>query len=139
MKQKLKVLVVDDEEVVQRFFNSFFKDKNVEVDMVGNGKDAVSSAKKNHYDLILMDIVLPEIHGVQAYEKIKEAGKEIPTIMFTGYAVDSLINRAIKDGITAIMRKPFTVKELEDKIKSVIKQNNLHLLRKVYPAWRKAT
>ena len=110
---KMKVLVVDDEKTVRDFFREFLKKKDVEVEFADTGKGAVEEAGKNHYDLIFMDIVLPEIHGVQAYEKLKELGKKIPVVMMTGYAVEGLIERARKNGIKHILKKPFTLNEVE--------------------------
>jgi CheY-like chemotaxis protein len=112
-EKKMKVLVVDDEKTVRDFFREFLKKKDAEVDFADTGKGAVEEAGKNHYDLIFMDIVLPEIHGVQAYEKLKELGRKIPVVMMTGYAVEGLIERARKGGIKTILKKPFTLKEVE--------------------------
>jgi CheY-like chemotaxis protein len=112
-KRKMKVLVVDDEKSVRDFFGEFLKKKNAEVEFSRDGKGALDEAMKSHYDLIFMDIVLPEIHGVQAYEKIKEFGKKVPVVMMTGYAVEGLVERAKKDGIKYIIHKPFTLKEVE--------------------------
>ena len=111
--KKMSVLVVDDEKTVRDFFREYLKSKNADVDFADTGKGAVEEAGKNHYDLIFMDIVLPEIHGVQAYEKLKELGKKIPVVMMTGYAVEGLIERARKGGIRTILKKPFTLKEVE--------------------------
>ena len=118
-EKKMKVLVVDDEKTVRDFFREFFKKKDMEVEFADNGKGAVMEAGQNHYDLIFMDIVLPEIHGVQAYEKIKELGKKIPVVMMTGYAVEDLIERAKRNGIKHIIKKPFILKEIEEAIEEV--------------------
>jgi len=117
--KKMKVLIVDDEKTVRDFFREFFKKKEMEVEFAENGKTAVLEAGQNHYDLIFMDIVLPEIHGVQAYEKIKELGKNIPVIMMTGYAVEELVERAKKNGIKHIIKKPFNLKEIEGVVEEV--------------------
>jgi len=118
--KKMSVLVVDDEKTVREFFREFLKKKNAEVDFADTGKGAVEEAGKNHYDLIFMDIVLPEIHGVQAYEKLKELGKRIPVVMMTGYAVEGLIERARKGGIRTILKKPFTLNEVDAAYNEVI-------------------
>ena len=120
-EKKMKVLVVDDEKSVREFFREFLKKKNAEVEFVSSGKGAVEEAGKNHYDLIFMDIVLPEIHGVQAYEKLKELGKKIPVIMMTGYSVEELIKRAYKDGIKSVLKKPFALQEVETVFDEVAK------------------
>jgi CheY-like chemotaxis protein len=117
---KIKVLVVDDEKSVRDFFGEFLRKKDAEVEFADNGKGALDEVRKNHFDLIFMDIVLPQIHGVQAYEKIMELGKKIPVVMMTGYAVEGLVKRARKEGIKWILKKPFTLKEVESVFDEVV-------------------
>ena len=119
--KKMRVLVVDDEKSVRSFFSEFFKNKNAEVEFADTGKGAVDEAGKNHYDLIFMDIVLPEIHGVQAHEKIIELGQRIPVVMMTGYTVEGLIQRAFKNGVKKILKKPFTLREVEEVYEEVVR------------------
>jgi len=123
--KKMNVMVVDDDESVRDFFGEFLKRKEADVAFADNGRSAVDEAHKNHYDLIFMDIVLPEIHGVQAYEKIKELGQKIPVVMMTGYAVEELIKRARKDGVKAVLKKPFTLKEVEMVYDEVVKSSEV--------------
>jgi CheY-like chemotaxis protein len=71
-----------------------------------------------------MDIVLPEIHGVQAYEKIRELGRKIPVVMMTGYAVEELVRRAQKDGVKRVLKKPFTLQEVEKVFDEIFAENS---------------
>ena len=82
-----KVLIVDDEPRVREVFKEFCEaTKSVEVDLAENGVEAVEKVKNTEYDLVTMDLIMPEMSGVEAVTRIKETKPHLPVIVITGNA-----------------------------------------------------
>ena len=116
-----KILVVDDEEDIREALKEYLEELGYEVSVAENGKTAYEALLARDYDLVLMDMFMPEMNGAEALLKVKEAGKK-PTnvILMTGYAgEDTAAIEALKQEgiIKRILRKPFSFKDLEDIIK----------------------
>jgi len=116
-----KILVVDDEEEIREALKDYLEELGYEVTVAENGKTAYEALLAKDYDLVLMDMFMPEMNGAEVLLKLKEAGKK-PTnvILMTGYAgEDTATIEALKQEgiIKRILRKPFSFKDLEDIIK----------------------
>lgn len=72
---KFKLLVAEDETICQMALKNFAKKLNIDIDIAGNGAIAVDKAKANDYDLVLMDMFMPELDGKQATEAIRKLEK----------------------------------------------------------------
>ena len=70
--RKFKLLVAEDETICQMALKNFAKKLDIEIDIAGNGAIAVDKATANHYDLVLMDMFMPELDGRQATEAIRK-------------------------------------------------------------------
>jgi len=92
------------------------------------GYKAIEGVKGGHYDLILMDIRLPDINGVEAFIKIKEIDPRVRVIMMTGFAVLDMINEAIKQGAYACIHKPFDMERLLELIENALKEKRRIIL-----------
>jgi signal transduction histidine kinase len=116
-----KILVVDDEEDIREALKEYLEELGYEVTVAENGKTAYEALLAKDYDLVLMDMFMPEMNGAEVLLKLKEAGKK-PTnvILMTGYAgEDTTTIEALKQEgiIKRVLRKPFSFKDLEDIIK----------------------
>jgi CheY-like chemotaxis protein len=69
---KFKLLVAEDETICQMALKNFAKKLDIDIDIAGNGSIALNKAKENHYDLVLMDMFMPELDGKQATEAIRK-------------------------------------------------------------------
>ncbi|MCL2878992.1 MAG: response regulator transcription factor [Treponema sp.] len=112
---KLKILLADDQslfaESLKTFLNNYAEDMTV-VNIAANGSEAVAMARKYHPDVILMDIRMPEIDGVEAVRKIKEFSPEMKIIMLTTYREDYFIHSALKAGASGYLLKDISPTEL---------------------------
>ena len=119
----MKILVVDDEELIRNVIKEYLKLDNYQVDEAEDGFIAVSKAKENDYDLIIMDIMMPKKDGYQAVKEIKQF-KNNPFIMLSarGEEYDKLIGFDL--GIDDYVTKPFSPKELVARVKAVLKRSN---------------
>jgi len=115
----LRILLVDDQLDTLENLKDVFEDLKFEVDTLDCGSKVVNYLKEKVFDVILMDIKMPTMDGVETYRKIKETCKADKTtvILMTAYSVDDLIKEAIHDGVYAIIRKPINFEKLFNMIK----------------------
>lgn len=119
-----KILVIDDEELIIKSLSRLLEKNGYEPFVVKNGQDALIVSEEEEFDLILADIRMPGINGVEAvksiYEKMEAKGKRIPVIFITGYADAQVEKEAAALNPAAYIYKPFDIKELVDKVKEVL-------------------
>jgi CheY-like chemotaxis protein len=102
-----KILIVDDEQWVREVFKDFCDLTNAfEIDLAGSGTEAVSKASSNKYDLITMDLIMPEISGLEALREIKRVSPRVPVMVITGNATDKVVNEAGIIGACKVLYKP---------------------------------
>ncbi len=119
----MKILVVDDEELIRNVIKEYLVVEAYEVDEASDGMSAIEMVKNNDYDLIVMDIMMPKMDGYQACKEIKKI-KDIPFIMLSARSeeYDKLIGFDL--GIDDYVTKPFSPKELVARIKAILKRNS---------------
>jgi CheY-like chemotaxis protein len=79
----IKILVVEDDKHVRKLMNAVLKREGYEVVTAGNGKEALEALEVQHIDLIILDIMMPEMDGYEFAEELKEADNRIPILMAT--------------------------------------------------------
>jgi two-component system, cell cycle response regulator DivK len=116
------VLVVEDNELNLRLFCDLLKAHGYEPDAVGDGRDAIARARAVRPDLIVMDIQLPHVSGLELIETIKRdhdlAG--IPVMAVTAYAAKGDEERIREAGVAAYVSKPVTVKRFLEEVRTLI-------------------
>jgi len=110
---KPSILIVDDDEVMQQTLSDVLKKKGYEVFSVGAGNGALSIIKKNIIDLVLLDMRLPDVDGIEVLKKVKELDTEILVIMMTAYSDVQTAVSAMKSGAYHYINKPFELEELK--------------------------
>ena len=110
------ILIVDDEKSMRDFLKILLVKEGYEVIVAGDGDQALTALDKNHVDLVVSDIRMPGMSGLELLSKIKEESEDIPVIMITAFASPNDAVQAMKDGAYDYISKPFNV----DEIKSVI-------------------
>jgi len=115
MKAEIKkILVVDDEKDLVELLEWNLRRKGYQVMVAYDGEGAISMAKENVPDLILLDFMLPGIDGMNVLSQLHkhDMTRNVPIVMITARRESALIFEAIKRGATDVMHKPFSVKEL---------------------------
>jgi len=117
-----KILIIEDNEKNMYLMDFLLKKNNYEVIKAVSGNEGVKIALKERPDLILMDIQLPDIDGLEAAGLIREskAGKKIPIIAVTSYAMSGDRERLIKGGCTGYIEKPINIKSFLSEIKKYL-------------------
>ena len=116
MTEAIKVLIVDDEELFARSIADILTMTGYAAEHVTNGEDAVMKCKGKSFDVILMDIKLPGMNGVETYKKMKEVQSDVAVIMITGFAIETIIQEGLKEGAVGVMYKPLDIDKLIDMI-----------------------
>jgi len=120
-----RVLIVDDNPMNRLLVNKILLKKNFHTDAAENGKIAVAKHTGNDYDVILMDLQMPEMDGYEATKVIRAmpgCKSQIPIIAMTAHAMDGEKERCLSIGMSAFLPKPFSVDELFENINELLKQ-----------------
>src|SRR5512139_3888475 len=110
---KPSILIVDDDEVMRETLSDVLRKRGYEIFSVGSGNGALSMIKKSIIDLILLDMRLPDIDGLEVLKKIKEFDTEILVIMMTAYSDVQTAVSSMKSGAYDYINKPFELDELK--------------------------
>ncbi|MBU0700382.1 response regulator [bacterium] len=123
-----KILIVDDERDLAEILGAILKLEGHQIVSVSDGYQAIEEIKNTNYDLIMMDIRLPEMNGVETFIKIKKINPTVKVVMMTGFAVEDLIEEALDQGAYACIHKPFDLKKVIELIQKVINENKKVIL-----------
>ncbi len=112
-----KIMIVEDEENNFLLFKEFLESTSIQISWAKNGNEALMLAKNNQFDLILLDIKLPDISGVETFHQLRKIGIKVPIIAQTAYALHGDSEKLIKEGFTDYISKPFDEMQLLYKVK----------------------
>ena len=113
----VRVLLVEDHNINQVYVTSILEDVGMHIDIAQNGLEAISALKENEYDIVLMDIQMPVMGGVEATRIIRnELNSKIPIIALTANAIKGDSDRYIAAGLNDYISKPFKDTELINRI-----------------------
>lgn len=120
---KYKVLIVDDEREILSMLSRYFnRSGDFDVTTQTNPVLAIDNLKNTSYDIVLLDIMMPQMNGLDALEKIMEINKNQKVIMMTAYSTLDKVLKSHKHGATHYVMKPFdSLGALEKKVLEVIK------------------
>ena len=119
----MKILIVDDETLIRTVIKEYCENNNFQTDEASDGKEAIKKILENHYDLLILDIMMPNMDG---YTLLKELPKEkhIPTIIISARNEEYDKLTGFDLGIDDYITKPFSPKELIARIKAVLNRTN---------------
>jgi len=122
---KPHILIVDDDEVMCHTLSDVLKKMSYEVTSVQRGEDALHYVREGIFDLILLDIILPDMNGLDVLEKIGEIDSDPFVVMMTAYADVQSAVTAMKAGAYDYINKPFEIEELRLTIKKALETKEL--------------
>jgi DNA-binding response OmpR family regulator len=119
-----KLLIVDDEDDVREFAANFFRKRKIEVFTAANGEEAVEKVKSQEPNLILLDILMSGINGIQTLETIRTFNKTVKVIMVTGAKPEEneTFKRCRELGAYDYIHKPLKLEELEQTVMKALKE-----------------
>jgi len=122
---KTSILIVDDESSHRQMLEVVLSDEGYEIQQADDGRTAIEAVEECFYDLILMDIRMHRIGGIEALKKIKEISPGIPIIMMTAYSSVNTAIDALKSGAYDYLTKPLDIEELKILINKALRHSNL--------------
>jgi two-component system response regulator PilR (NtrC family) len=122
---KVRILVVDDEPSMREMLRIVLRRDGYEVIIAENGRDAIEQLRKSHVDLLLSDIKMPDVTGVEVLRAAKDINRDIVAFMMTAYASASTAVEAMRLGAVDYFTKPFSMDELRLKIRQHVETHRL--------------
>lgn len=117
-----KVLVVDDEKLIVKGIRFSLEQDGMEVDCAYDGEEALESAKKKEYDVVLLDVMLPKMTGFEVCQQIREFSS-MPIIMLTAKGDDMDKILGLEYGADDYITKPFNILEVKARIKAIMRRS----------------
>ena len=120
--KKSRILVIEDENLMNRTIEFQLKKDGYEVDTALDGKSGIAKVEANYYDLIILDIMLPYINGLEILAKIKqnEEKKFIPVIIISATGLEDTVLEGFKLGANDFITKPFILPEFSIRVRRLL-------------------
>ena len=114
-----RILIVDDEKAIVKGLKYSIEQDGMETDAAYDGEEALELARTNHYDLVLLDLLMPDIDGFDAFRKLREKWP-VPIVFITADKSIETIQKAVEIGADDYVTKPFLPIALKERIHGVI-------------------
>jgi two-component system response regulator (stage 0 sporulation protein F) len=108
-----KLLIVDDESDIREFARNFFKKRELDVFVASGGRQALDLIANEHPNLILLDVKMEEMTGIEVLRELRKSNQNVKVIMVSGVEDQDTINEANSLGVVGYVHKPFILEELE--------------------------
>ena len=118
-----RVLIIEDNRDLAHIIAMHLEDLNMRVDKVFNGKDGYRLAQENDYQLILLDIMMPGMNGIDVCKKLRSKNIYTPVIMLTAKTSEADRVLGLETGADDYLTKPFSIRELVARVNAVIRRN----------------
>jgi DNA-binding response OmpR family regulator len=122
---KKKILIVDDEKNIRMTVKNCLDEAEYLVDIAVNGEEGFEKIQKSHYDLVLLDIKMPGLSGMEVLKKIRDNNSSVSVVMMTAYGTVENAVEAMKLGAVDFLSKPFTPEEIRTVVKKVTLRKEL--------------
>lgn len=118
-----KILIIDDEKELSDILKKYLTLEGYSVTTSYNGKDGMSEAKKDRYSIIIADIKLPDMSGVEVIKAIERIDDKVKFLIITGYSITGETSDLIESSkrVHGYIFKPFNPEHLEEKIREILK------------------
>ena len=115
-----KILIADDEELIRWSLLQFFESSGYSVDLVINGTEVIKRLENTNYDIIVTDLNMPGLNGIEILTKMKGMGINLPVIVISAYFSDKLKDETISSGAFECISKPFEMNDILNTVKKAI-------------------
>jgi DNA-binding NtrC family response regulator len=120
-----KILVIDDEKSIRKTLREILEYENFKVDEAGDGAEGASMAEKENYDIVLCDIKMPKVDGMEALDRIQKAKPDMPIVMISGHGTIETAVEAVKKGAFDFIAKPLDLNRLLVTIRNAMDKTTL--------------
>ena len=126
LARKLKILITDDSKLLRKKLRDELEKLDCEVIEAENGKEAVLMDLQEKPDGVILDIVMPEVGGIEALQVIKEVNPEIPVIMLSSAGTSQKLMETLKLGALDFIQKPYTSDQIRQAVEKIRKKVTLN-------------
>ncbi|HOF95212.1 MAG TPA: response regulator transcription factor [Clostridia bacterium] len=117
----IRILLVDDEPLILKGLRFSLQQEGYEIDQAADGEEALEKIRENAYDLVLLDVMLPKLSGIEVCQQVRETS-DVPIIMLTAKGEDMDKILGLEFGADDYMTKPFNILEVKARIKSILRR-----------------
>lgn len=121
------ILIVEDDKDIVELVNIHLRDINCNLDKADTGSKGIQLALTKIYDLVILDIMLPDIDGIEVCKKLRALNISSPIMMLTARSEESDKISGLETGADDYLTKPFSIKELVARVKAILRRNDLNL------------
>ena len=118
----MKVLLIEDEEKVANFISKGLEEEGYAVDMAYNGREGLDLVKTNSYDMLLLDLMIPEVNGFDVLKTIRNWGIDLPVLIITAKNSKEDVVRGLDTGSDDYLTKPFSFEELLARMRALLRR-----------------
>ena len=122
MEKKLKILISDDSKLLRKKLRAELEQLDCEVIEAEKGKEAVMRDLQEKPDAVILDIVMPEVGGIEALQVIKEVNPDIPVIMLSSAGTPQKLMKTLELGAMDFIQKPYTSAQIKRAVESIRKK-----------------
>ena len=122
MKTKKRILIVDDEVMLKMLLKKVFIEEGYAVFCVSSGSSAIKNIKRKKFDLVLLDLEMPGIDGIETLEIIRKIDRNLSVILLSAHLTKDSIEKAVKLGISSYIEKSFKLDEIKFAVKKALKK-----------------
>ncbi len=131
-KSAIRVLVIDDEAEVRHLLRQYLSNEGYSVDTAPTGEEGLDKLSVSKYNVVVCDIKMPGINGIETMERIKQHDPSIEVILITGYSSVTSAIESMKKGAFDYVKKPFKLEELDILIQRAVERRNTQMLLGLY-------
>jgi len=129
MEQQIKILYAEDEDALGLIVKDSLESRNFDVDYFKDGKSALNSFYKNSYNILVLDVMMPELDGFSLAKEVRKTNKTIPIIFLTAKSQTSDVIEGFEIGGNDYLKKPFSIEELIVRIKSLTSRSYKEIVK----------
>jgi len=112
LRQKILILIVDEQFADREKLKTILEDKGYRVTTAKDGTEAIKKVREKHYDIIFLEVKLPDMNCAQTFEQVKEIDPGATVIMMSGYTEEELVKKAVSAGVYTCLQKPFDMEKV---------------------------
>ncbi len=117
--ERERILIVDDEENMRKTLSEILSDEGYDVDVAASGEEAIAMCQKGRFRVILMDVRMPGMNGVEAFRQIRRHQEGVRVILMSAYSINALKEAALDEGAIAFLSKPLDLDRVVNLIAEV--------------------